>query len=185
MPEKTTERKRKITISPDSNLKLTAVMAVLSIVFLTVAVSLLIQLGFFHMLGGLAIPKAKPYQGVISQENQVTSVPEGELRFRLNDDIVFKNSYGRGTLMFENPEACAYILEFSIYRQNDRNHAVYVSPKIRPGECLVNDKLDTHLKKGAYPCICIVRAYDESGKYFGCNIVDVGIRIEAFSRMYA
>ncbi len=179
MPEKTTERKKRISVSSDSNLKLTAVLAVVSVVFLVFATGLLVRLGFFHMLGGLAIPKAKPYQGVIAQENQITAVPDGELRFRLNDDIVFKNSYGKGSLMFENPEVSEYVLEFSVYRQNDRNHAVYVSPKLQPGECLVNDKLDTHLKKGAYPCICIVRAYDKNGKYFGCNIVDVGIRIES------
>ncbi|HBL40954.1 MAG TPA: hypothetical protein DDY98_05025 [Ruminococcaceae bacterium] len=179
MPKKTKESKKRITISADSNFRITAVMATLSVILLTVTVGLLIQLGFFHMLGGLAIPKAKPYRGVISQDNQVTSVPSGELRFRLNDDIVFKNSYGKGSLMFENPEACEYVLEFSIYRQNDRNNAVYVSPKIQPGECLIDDKLDKHLKKGSYPCICIVRAYDENGKYYGCNIVDVGITIES------
>lgn len=165
--------------SSEVNVRLAAVLAAMSVLFLALTVWMLAQLGFFHMIWGLAIPRAKPHPGVISQENQITAVPRGELRFRLNDDITFKNAYGKGTLMFENPESSRYLLEFNIYRPQDRSNAIYVSPRLQPGECLINDKLDKPQKKGYYPCICIVRAYDSAGKYVGSNVVDVKITIEA------
>ncbi|MBQ9551605.1 MAG: hypothetical protein IJU96_02470 [Clostridia bacterium] len=173
------ETEKKKLFSSDTNVKLAAVLAAFSVLLLSLTVWMLAQLGFFHMLWGLAIPRATPYQGVISQENQITEVPKGELRFRLNDEVVFKNAYGKGTLMFENPASSAYVLEFSLYRVNDRSNAIYVSPKLQPGECLINDKLDKPQKKGNYACICIVRAYDSAGNYVGKNIVDISMTIEA------
>ena len=170
---------KKSTFSSDSNLKLAAVLAVFSVLLLSLAIFLLVQLGFFHMIGGLAVPRAKPSPGVIAQENQITEIPEGELRFRLNDDVFFKNAYAKGSLMFENPSSSVYALEFSLYRVSDRNNAIYVSPKLQPGECIINDKLDKPQKKGNYPCICIVRAYDSAGNYVGKNIVDIRMTIEA------
>ena len=173
------ETEKNKTASSAVNMKLAAALAAFSVIFLSLAVWMLVQLGVVHMLWGLAIPKAKPYHGVISQENQITEIPKGELRFRLNDEVVFKNSYGKGTLMFENPESSQYDLEFSLYRPDNRSTPVYVSPKLRPGECLVNDKLDDPMKKGHYTCICVIRAYDDTGKYVGCNIVDVAVDIQA------
>ena len=163
----------------ESSFKYVVIMAVASVVFLSLAVWMLVQLGFFHMIAGLAIPKSESQQGVISQENQISEVPEGQLRFRLNNDIVFKNAYGKGTLMFENPKSSSYDLVFSIYRPNDRSNPIYASPKLKPGECVVNDKLDKPQKKGSYPCICMVRAYNSDGKYVGSNVVDINITIEA------
>ncbi len=173
------QKKKEKGASSVTNFKQVAILAAASVVFLSLAVWMLAQMGFFHMIAGLAIPKATPFQGVISEENQITDVPDGQLRFRLNDDIVFKNSYGKGTLMFENPKTSAYVLEFSIYRPSDRTSAIYVSPKLQPGECLINDKLDKPQKKGLYPCICIVRAFNANGKYVGSNVVDIKINIEA------
>ena len=171
--------KSKDFFSSEKNMRVTALLSAVGVLFLTLTVWMLAQLGFFHMIAGMAIPRAKPSQGVISQEGQITEVPEGQLRFRLNHDAVFKNAYAKGSLMFENPASSSYVLEFSLYRVNDRKTAIYVSPKLQPGECIINDKLDKPQKKGNYPCVCIVRAYDADDHYVGCNFVDIRLTIEA------
>ena len=59
--------------SSEVNVRLAAILAAVSVLFLALTVWMLAQLGFFHMIWGLAIPRAKPHQGVISQENQITA----------------------------------------------------------------------------------------------------------------
>lgn len=156
-----------------------AVMLSASCVFLVVAIFAINSLGFFHMVGGWFIPRGEVRPGVISQENQIESLGNKEIVYRVNSDVVFEHTYAQGTIMLENPKVSNYDLQFSFYLPNNRVDPIYESPMISPGECILSDKLtDTmRVKKGDYTCICIVRAYDAQGKYCGQNTCTVIITI--------
>lgn len=156
-----------------------AIMLAVSSLVLAIAVFSLNSLGFFHMLAGFTIPRGAVKQGVIYEKDQITEIPEGEIRYRLNTDIVFDNLYCRGSIMLENPEVSEYDLEFKFYLPKDQSNPIYESPRLSPGECLLNDKLTDKLslKKGNYTCICVVSAYDKNGEYCGKNTCTVRIEI--------
>lgn len=156
-----------------------AVMLSASCVFLVVAIFAINSLGFFHMVGGWFIPRGEVRPGVISQENQIESLGNKEIVYRVNSDVVFEHTYAQGTIMLENPKVSNYDLQFSFYLPNNRVDPIYESPMISPGECILSDKLtDTmRVKKGDYTCVCIVRAYDAQGKYCGQNTCTVIITI--------
>ncbi len=156
-----------------------SIMLAVSSLVLAIAVVSLSSLGFFHMLAGFTIPRGVVKQGVISEKNQITQIPEGEIRYRLNKDIVFDNLYCRGSIMLENPKVSEYDLEFEFYLPKDQSNPIYESPRLSPGECLLNDKLTDKLslKKGSFTCICVVNAYNEKGEYCGKNTCTVWIDI--------
>ena len=156
-----------------------AVMLSASCVFLVVAIFAINSLGFFHMVGGWFIPRGEVRPGVISQENQIESLGNKEIVYRVNSDVVFEHTYAQGTIMLENPKVSKHDLQFSFYLPNNRVDPIYESPMISPGECILSDKLtDTmRVKKGDYTCVCIVRAYDAQGKYCGQNTCTVIITI--------
>lgn len=156
-----------------------AVMLSASCVFLVVAIFVISSLGFFHMVGGWFIPRGEVRPGVISQENQIESLGNKEIVYRVNSDVVFEHTYAQGTIMLENPKVSKHDLQFSFYLPNNRVDPIYESPMISPGECILSDKLtDTmRVKKGDYTCVCIVRAYDAQGKYCGQNTCTVIITI--------
>ncbi|MBQ2964719.1 MAG: hypothetical protein IJE14_08660 [Clostridia bacterium] len=156
-----------------------AIMLAVSSLVLAIAVFSLNSLGFFHMLAGFTIPRGAVKQGVIYEKNQITEIPEGEIRYRLNTDIVFDNLYCRGSIMLENPKVSEYDLEFKFYLPKNQSDPIYESPRLKPGECILNDKLTDKLslKKGDYTCICVVSAYNEKGEYCGRNTCTVYIDI--------
>ncbi len=172
--EKLKKEKTKITLAEvkkNPKLMQASIMLLASCLVLSIAFFALSSLGFFHMLAGLTVPRGLVKPGVISTENQITSIPEGEIRYRLNTDVYFDNLYGRGSIMLENPKVSEFDLEFAFYLPKDQNNPVYQSPRLSPGECLIHDKLTDQmsLKKGKYTCICVVRAYDEEGNFCGEN----------------
>ena len=156
-----------------------SIMLAASCAVLAIAVFALNSLGFFHMIAGFTIPRGTVKQGVIYEENQITSIPEGEIRYRLNTDVVFDNLYCRGSIMLENPEVSQYDLEFAFYLPKNQVDPIYHSPRLSPGECLLNDKLTDrlNLKRGNFTCICVVSAYDASGKFCGENRCTVKLKI--------
>ncbi len=156
----------------------TAMLSV-SCVLLVVAAVALNGLGFFHMIGGWFIPRGEVKFGVISEKNQIESLGDKEIVYRVNSDVVFEHTYAQGTIMLENPKISKYDLKFSFYLPNNRVDAIYESPTLSPGECILSDKLtDTmRVKKGDYTCVCVVRAYDAQGKYCGQNTCTVIVTI--------
>lgn len=163
----------------DPKVRQASIMLSASCVVMLIALIALNSLGFFHMMVGWTIPRGAVKQGVIFEKNQVESIPEGEIRYRLNTNVVFENLYCRGSIMLENPKASQYHLEFAFYLPKDQNTPFYESPRLAPGECILNDKLTDRLslKKGRYSCICVVRAYDENGEYQGKNTCSVRVDI--------
>lgn len=171
--------KRFSELLEDKKMRQATIMLVASVLVLSIAVVALNAMGFFHMLAGLGIPRGMVKPGVIFAENQITEIPEGEIRYRLNTDVIFENLYGHGSIMLENPAVSQYDLEFAFYLPKDQKNPVYESPRLRPGECLMNDKLtDTmSLRRGDHTCMCVVSAYDKDGNYIGKNTCTVRLII--------
>ncbi len=163
----------------DPKVRQATVMLGASCVVMLIALVALNSLGFFHMIAGWTIPRGTVKRGVIFENNQVTSIPDGEIRYRLNTSISFENLYSRGSIMLENPAVSQYYLEFSFYLPKDQSNPFYQSPRLAPGECLYNDKLTdrVNLKRGSYTCLCVVRAYNEAGEYQGKNTCTVEVDI--------
>ncbi len=177
-----TEKKARITLADAKNnpkIMQASIMLLASCVVLAIAVFALNALGFFHMIAGFTIPRGAVKYGVINEKHQITEIPEGEIRYRLNTDIIFDNLYCRGSIMLENPKVSEYDLEFSFYLPKNQVDPFYQSPRLAPGECLLNDKLTNriNLKKGHYTCICVVKAYNEDGIYCGENKCTVELTI--------
>lgn len=166
-------------IKEDPNIKQATIMLSASVVVLIIAIISLNSLGFFHMIAGVAIPRGMVKPGVIFENNQITQIPEGEIRYRLNTEIMFDNLYSRGSIMLENPAVSQYDLEFKFYLPKDQQNPVYSSPRLKPGECLLSDKLTDRLslKRGEYTCLCVVEAYDKNGEYIGNNNCSVKLYI--------
>lgn len=181
MSKKATPNKPDDQVAKKKNPKLVqaAVMLSLSCVLLIVATIALNGLGLFHLIGGLFIPRGEVVTGVISEKGQIESLGEKDIVYRINSDVVFEHTYAKGTIMLENPKVSKYDLQFSFYLPNNLHDAVYESPMISPGECILSDKLtDTmSLKKGHFTCMCIVSAYDAEGNYCGKNVCTVKIDI--------
>ena len=156
-----------------------AAMLAASCLLLVIAAFALGSLGFFHMIGGWFIPRGEVRVGVISEEGQIESLGDKEIVYRVNSDVVFEHTYAQGTIMLENPEVSNHNLQFSIYLPKNRQDPIYESPTLKPGECILSDKLTDTLsvKKGNYTCICIVSAYDADGNYCGKNTCTIKIEI--------
>lgn len=155
------------------------VMFSISGLLLIVAGFALSSLGFFHMIGGWFIPRGEVIVGVISEEGQIKTLDDKDIVYRMNSDVVFEHVFSQGTIMLENPAVSKHNLQFSFYLPNNINDPIYSSPTLKPGECILSDKLtDTlPLKKGNYTCMCVVRAYNSAGEYLGRDTCTVIIQI--------
>lgn len=100
----------------------------------------------------------------VDESLHITEVPEGEIRYLINKKIVFENPYALGDVMLENPESCAYDLQFMIY--NAQGEMIYTSPMIKPGQYLEKDKLSAAIGKGEFKCSYTAQAYT-GGEYQG------------------
>ena len=90
----------------------------------------------------------------------IDEVPEGEIRYFINKNIVFPNTYARGDIILQNPEKCGYILEFKYYlADGSSNKPIYTSDKLYPGQYISEDKLDRSVKCGLHECTYTVTAY--------------------------
>ncbi len=131
----------------------------------------------------LLTPSGKARDGVLTEvadTAHIDAVPEGEIRYLINNNVVFPDDSRRGTLMFENPAACAFTLQFVIYTaasENGRENVLYTSPKLEPGQCLSGDKLAKRLPQGTYPCVYVARAYQD-GKYMGERSGDLTLTVQ-------
>lgn len=103
------------------------------------------------------------HNGVLEIEgvDPIEEVPDGEVRYYINKNVVFPNGYESGDVVLQNPEACDYILQFCFYiADGSSTDPVYTSPMIRPGQYLDGDKLSRYLPAGRYDCTYTVTAYD-------------------------
>lgn len=117
-------------------------------------------------------PKARAKKGVIESVEgieHISDVPEGEIKFLINNNITLKNDSSKGDFMFENPSACGYALKFFVYEivgDDGEENLIYTSSEIKPGEYVYKDKLDKKLPAGEYACVYFARAYAD-GEYVG------------------
>lgn len=98
----------------------------------------------------------------IPEQEHIGSVPDGEIRYLINNNVVFNFSGGKGNLMFENPESCEYNLVFTVYEivgDGEEENVIYTSPVIKPGQSLSGDKLKKRIPAGEYACMYSVQAY--------------------------
>ena len=117
----------------------------------------------------LFTPKSKGEFGTLSGAVQIENVPEGEIRFLINDNVVFEDDGKKGSFMFENPESCEYTLQFAVYEiigDGETENLIYTSPMLEPGQFVDKDKLPKKLEKGVYDCVYYARAYLD-GEYRG------------------
>lgn len=94
----------------------------------------------------------------------ISEVPEGEIRYLINKNMVFEKAYSQGNVMLENPDSCDYDLKFTVY--DSEGKAIYVSPLLKPGQYLETDKLTAVVKSGSYECSYSAEAFKE-GKNAG------------------
>ncbi len=114
-------------------------------------------------------PGAKAEYGLLDGVEHIQTVPEEEIRFLINDNVVFESDGKKGSFMFENPKACEYSLQFFVYEiigDGETENLIYTSPMLEPGQFISEDKLPKKLSKGAYPCVYYARAYI-NGEYKG------------------
>ena len=134
----------------------------------------------------LFTPSGKAQSGVLDDvggTEHISRVPEGEIRYLINNNVLVEASGRKGNFMFENPEACKYDIQFIIYEivgDGEKENVLYTSPVIKPGEYLFGDKLDKRVKKGKYNCIYIVRAFDD-GEYVGERTGDLTLTVQKVS----
>jgi len=99
--------------------------------------------------------------------DEVTSIPAGEVRYRINQNVTFENAYSAGDIMLENPAAGTYDLRFEIYLV-EPHKLLYRSELLQPGQYVLNDKLNKgFLKAGEYNCAFAVKAFDADGSTVG------------------
>ena len=147
---------------------------------LTAAV-IVIQLvtpGFLWMI----TPKARAKDGVIEALDgieHIKQVPKGEIRYTVNNNVTFKSDSAKGNFMFENPEACEYTLQFSVYEivgDGGEENLIYTSPMIAPGQFVYRDKLSKAVDGGTYNCVYFARAY-LNGEYAGERSGDMTVNV--------
>ena len=97
-------------------------------------------------------------------KEHIKKVPEGEIRYLINKNMVFESAYSQGNVMLENPESCEYDLKFIVY--DSEGKAIYISPVLKPGQYLETDKLMEVVKPGVYECSYSAEALKE-GKSAG------------------
>ena len=166
---KKTSRKKKIAL---------LITALAAILLITVIVIQLITPGFLWAV----TPKAKAKDGVIESIDgieHIKQVPEGEIRYLINNNVTLKNDSSKGDFMFENPEACEYTLQFSVYEivgDGGEENLLYTSPMIAPGQFVYRDKLDKAVDSGEYDCVYFARAY-LNGEYAGERSGDMTVTV--------
>lgn len=90
----------------------------------------------------------------------IDDVPKGEIRYFINKNVVFQNTYARGDIILQNPEKCGYALEFKFYlADGSSNKPIYTSEKLKPGQYISENKLDRAIKSGQNECTYTVTAY--------------------------
>ncbi|MBQ8784207.1 MAG: hypothetical protein IJZ57_10615 [Clostridia bacterium] len=147
------------------NKKIIACSAIVAVILIAVILVECLTPGVLWLF----TPKAKAEFGTLSGVEQIENVSEGEIRFLINDNVVFENDGKKGSFMFANPESCQYTLQFAVYEiigDGETENLIYTSPMLEPGEFIDEDKLPKKLKKGTYDCVYYARAY-QSGEYKG------------------
>lgn len=148
--------------------KIAFVSAIASLLIVAVVLVQLLTPGFMWLF----TPKAKAQDGVIESVKgieHITDVPKGEIRYLVNNSVTAKGKNLKGDFMFENPAACEYSLQFTVYEivgDDGEENVLYTSPVIEPGQFVVNDKLSKKVPTGYYNCLYIARAY-KNGEYAG------------------
>ena len=166
---KKTSKKKKIAL---------LITALAAILLIAVIVIQLITPGFLWAV----TPKAKAEDGVIESVDgieHIKQVPEGEIRYLINNNVTLKNDSSKGDFMFENPEACEYTLQFSVYEivgDGGEENLLYTSPMIAPGQFVYRDKLDKAVDSGEYDCVYFARAYLD-GEYAGERSGDMTVTV--------
>lgn len=127
-------------------------------------------------------PSARAKDGVlesVSESEHINYVPDGEIKYLINNNVLLKNDNSKGNFMFENPEACKYTLQFQIFQivgDGNEENLLYTSPMIQPGQFVSGDKLQKKLKKGEYACMYFARAYLD-GEYIGEKSGDITVTV--------
>ncbi len=112
----------------------------------------------------------------------IEDVPEGEVRYYINKQVVFPNGYAQGDIVLQNPSACGYVLKFRFYlADGSSNEPVYASPKLRPGQYLNGDKLTRYLPGGRYDCTYTVTAYELENESTECGTISGFLNIEVMA----
>ncbi|MCQ2479777.1 MAG: hypothetical protein MJ120_03970 [Clostridia bacterium] len=148
--------------------KIGLISAIVAVLVVAVVLIQIITPGFLWIF----TPKAKAQNGVIDSVDgieHISDVPKGEIRYLINNNVIFKKGSAKGDFMFENPAACEYTLQFSVYEvvgENGKENLLYTSPMVAPGQFVLNDKLSGKMPNGFYNCIYIARAY-KNGEYAG------------------
>ncbi len=147
---------------PDKNIAILIVLLVCAVI--------VVSTGFFggsnavNWAKGLFVDKGAVMNGTLKVDGvePIDDVPKGEVRFYINKNVVFENTYAKGNIVLQNPEKCEYILEFRFYYKTSEDGAgtlMYKSPMLKPGQYLSGDKLSIALDEGTYDCTYTVRAY--------------------------
>ena len=112
----------------------------------------------------------------------IDDVPDGEVRYYINKNVMFPNGYEMGDVVLQNPEACDYILQFRFYlADGSSNDPVYTSPMLHPGQYLNGDKLGRYLPSGRYDCTYTVTAYDVNSDEGASGMLSGFLTIEVMS----
>lgn len=155
------------------------IISVTACIFVILLAVALANFGFFNMVQGLFIPRGEVLDGTLPIAGSLgdKDIPVGEIKFRINKEIIFENGYAKGNIMLENPKTCDYSISFSFNLQTD-SRQVYYSPKIKPGQCLNGDKLDVKLRKGTYKCVYTAHAYKTDGTLAGTTQGNLTITVK-------
>lgn len=127
-------------------------------------------------------PKTRARDGIIETVEgieHIKDVPEGEIKYLINNNVTLKNDNSKGDFMFENPSACRYTLRFFIYEivgDDGEENLIYSSSDIAPGQYVLNDKLNKKLPAGKYSCVYFARAFLD-GEYVGERSGDMTVTV--------
>lgn len=174
-------KETKVKKSKDPKTVQAAIMIAISCVFIVVAIVALYGLGVFYMIEGIFISEGVVAQGTIHDEELEATVSEGkDIVYYVNNEVVFRHEYAKGTIMFENPKDSKYDMQFFIYQSGYGGRPLYESPMFSPGEYIDGDKFTDSLQiqKGDYICTGVVKAYDSEGNYCGQNSCTIKVKVE-------
>lgn len=157
--------KKSVSVKKDSKFAANRPLTIAIILCVCVVIVLIVlsQTGVLEIVGGILQPGGKVEKGTLNfgdDSEEITYIPEGEVLFRINNNVTFSDSRHSGNIMIENPA----ISEFSIvikvyYYHDDVGEVIYESAEIAPGEYIYGDKLDSRLAKGEYSCYYVSEAY--------------------------
>ena len=128
--------------------------------------------------------KGEVQNGTLEMEgiDAIGEIPEGEIRYYINKEMVFPNGYARGDVLLQNPQQSAYVLQFRFYlADGSSNVPVYTSAQLAPGQFLDGDKLDRYLYAGNYDCTYTVTAYDPADRTIECGSVSGFVKLTVVS----